>query len=165
MIAVFDVDYKDKQAQCACLLIEDWQAITYKTYKVVIDNVADYESGSFYKRELPCLLQTLSQISEPIDCIVVDSYVTLGEKKGLGAYLYEELPFRIPIIGVAKTKFLSADDVELLRGESVKPLYITSLGIEQQEARLLIEQMAGEYRLPFILKEADRICRIWDTDI
>lgn len=162
MIAVFDVDYRDKQAQCACLLIDNWQATTYKAYKVVIDNIADYESGSFYKRELPCLLQTIAQISEPIDCIVVDSYVTLGDKKGLGAYLYEELPSKIPIIGVAKTKFLSANDVELLRGESVKPLYITSLGIEQQEAKSLIEQMAGEYRLPFILKEADRICRIWE---
>ncbi len=162
MIAVFDVDYRDKQAQCACLLIDNWQATAYKAYKVVIDNIADYESGSFYKRELPCLLQTIAQISEPIDCIVVDSYVTLGDKKGLGAYLYEELPSKIPIIGVAKTKFLSANDVELLRGESVKPLYITSLGIEQQEAKSLIEQMAGEYRLPFILKEADRICRIWE---
>ena len=161
MIAIFDVDYKESQAQCACLLIENWDSLDYKTYKVLIDNVAEYESGSFYKRELPCILQTLNTVSETLDFIVIDGYVTLGEKKGLGAYLYEHLDVKIPIIGVAKTKFLSADSIELIRGDSIKPLFITSLGIENSLSKLYIESMKGDFRIPFILKEADRICRIW----
>lgn len=162
MIAIFDVDYKESQAQCACLLIENWDSLDYKTYKVLIDNVAEYESGSFYKRELPCILQTLNTVSETLDFIVIDGYVTLGEKKGLGAYLYEHLDVKIPIIGVAKTKFLSADSIELIRGDSIKPLFITSLGIENSLSKLYIESMKGDFRIPFILKEADRICRIWE---
>jgi len=81
MIAVFDVDYKDTQAQCACLLIENWDSLDYKTYKVLINDIADYESGSFYKRELPCILQALDSVSETLDYIIIDGYVTLGEKK------------------------------------------------------------------------------------
>ncbi len=162
MIAVFDVDYKDTQAQCACLLIENWDSLDYKTYKVLINDIADYESGSFYKRELPCILQALDSVSETLDYIIIDGYVTLGEKKGLGAYLYEHLDIQIPIIGVAKTKFLSADSIELIRGSSIKPLYITSIGIDSMLSKLYIEKMAGDFRIPFILKEADRICRIWE---
>lgn len=162
MIAIFDVDYKEIQAQCACLLIENWDSLDYKTYKVLIEDVADYESGSFYKRELPCILQTLNSVSETLDFIVIDGYVTLGEKKGLGAYLYERLDIKIPIIGVAKTKFLSADSIELIRGSSIKPLYITSLGIDNSVSKLYIESMSGDFRIPFMLKEADRICRIWE---
>jgi deoxyribonuclease V len=162
MIAIFDVDYKETQAQCACLLIENWDSLVYKTYKVLIDDVAEYESGSFYKRELPCILQTLNSILETLDFIVIDGYVTLGEKKGLGAYLYEHLDVKIPIIGVAKTKFLSADSIELTRGSSAKPLYITSLGIENTVSKSHIESMQGDFRIPFVLKEADRICRIWE---
>ncbi|MES2519769.1 MAG: endonuclease V [Bacteroidota bacterium] len=162
MIAIFDVDYKETRAQCACLLIENWDSLDYKTYKVLIDDIADYESGSFYKRELPCILQTLNSVSETLDFIVIDGYVTLGEKKGLGAYLYEHLDIKIPIIGVAKTKFLSADSIELIRGKSIKPLYITSLGIENLVSKSYIKSMQGDFRIPFILKEADRICRIWE---
>jgi deoxyribonuclease V len=162
MIAIFDVDYKETQAQCACLLIEDWDSLDYKIYKVLIDDVADYESGSFYKRELPCIVQALNSVSETLDFIVIDGYVTLGEKKGLGVYLYEYLEVKIPIIGVAKTKFLSADSIELTRGSSVKPLYITSIGIDNSVSKSYIENMKGDFRIPFILKEADRICRIWE---
>jgi deoxyribonuclease V len=128
----------------------------------LIDNVVDYESGSFYKRELPCILQTLNSISETLDFIVIDGYVTLGEKKGLGAYLYEHLDIKIPIIGVDKTKFLSADSTELIRGSSIKPLYITSLGIDSSVSKSYIDSMTGDFRIPFILKEADRICRFWE---
>jgi deoxyribonuclease V len=161
MIAIFDVDYQETQAQCACLVIENWNDTVYKTYTKTIDGIAEYESGSFYKRELPCILETFALIEEKIDLIVIDGYVNLGEKKGLGHYLYEALAQQIPIIGVAKTKFLSANALELLRGESKNPLYITSEGIDNEIVRQYIASMNGDYRIPFVLKEVDRICRIW----
>jgi deoxyribonuclease V len=38
----------------------------------------DYESGQFYKRELPCIQALLAQITEHIDMIIIDDMCILG---------------------------------------------------------------------------------------
>lgn len=166
MIAAFDIDYQDPKAQAAALLFEKWESETpYSTYRLAIDEIAPYESGSFYKRELPCITTLLKNIQEEINTIVVDGYVWLDEHKkaGMGAYLFQYLNEKIPVIGVAKNKFKAPNPftVEVLRGDSKKPLYITAAGIETSQAAVFIKNMHGDFRLPDLLKKVDMLCRDW----
>ena len=79
---------------------------------------------------------------------------------GLGAYLYEALNKEIKIIGVAKSEFRDIlSDTYLYRGESKKPLYITSAGVDLEVAKGFVSIMHGKYRFPTLLKEVDRLCR------
>jgi deoxyribonuclease V len=98
--------------------------------------------------------------------IVVDSYVWLGldaENKqipGLGAHLYEALGNTIPVVGVAKTRFAAASPViEVLRGSSQTPLYVSAVGIELSEVAPSVRNMAGEFRIPEALKLVDKLSR------
>lgn len=166
MLLAIDVYYFQDQANVAGVLFNDWS--DGQPQQVVVERctqVAAYESGQFYKRELPCILQLLSVITEPIDYIIVDGYVTLGAEKkaGLGMHLYQALLAQsktIPIIGVAKTQFAGTPvECEVLRGQSHQPLYVTVADIELEQAKLAIKRMHGNYRLPTLLKEVDRLCR------
>jgi len=164
MILAIDVDYREDKAFIAGVLFQNWNDTkAKKIVTTILESIEPYQSGQFYKRELPCILALLEKIKETkLDCIVVDSYVYLGEnKKGLGAYLYEALDKKIPIIGVAKSPFRDAplESNYIYRGKSKKPLYITSIGIDQEEAKKYILQMYGDFRIPMLLKETDRVCR------
>lgn len=160
---VLDVDYNEnKNAIVACLGFENWNdaKATYANTHF-IEPIEPYEAGSFYKRELPCLLEALKGLDD-IECVVVDGYVWLGEPThaGLGMYLYNALDKKIPIIGVAKNFFTNTPkECELLRGESKKPLYITAVGMELEEAKEAVLAMHGKYRFPTLLKEVDGVCR------
>ena len=72
MILVVDVAYKDNSAQVAGVLLESWEScISTNQYIIHIQNIAEYESGQFYKRELPCILALLDVVKEKIEFIVV----------------------------------------------------------------------------------------------
>ena len=165
MILAFDTYYFDQKAKTICLEFAEWnEDKNFKVHSEIIDNVEEYIPGEFYKRELPCILSLLKQIDlSTIEVIVVDGFVYLNDenKYGLGGYLYEKLNKQIPIIGVAKTNFASIEKNKkaLYRGESKKPLYITSIGIDLDEAYKKVESMAGEYRFPTLLKELDRLTK------
>lgn len=165
MILAFDTYYFDQKAKTICLEFAEWnEDKNFKIHSETIDNVEEYIPGEFYKRELPCILSLLKQIDlSTIEVIVVDGFVYLDDenKYGLGGYLYEKLNKEIPIIGVAKTNFASIEKNKkaLFRGDSKKPLYITSIGIDLDEAYKKVESMAGEYRFPTLLKELDRLTK------
>lgn len=165
MILAFDTYYFDQKAKTVCLEFSEWnESKNFKVYTEIIDNVEEYIPGEFYKRELPCILSLLNQIDlSVVKAIVVDGFVYLNDDKkyGLGGYLYEKLNKEIPIIGVAKTNFASIEKNKkaLFRGDSKKPLYITSIGIDLDEAFSHVEQMDGEYRMPTLLKELDRLTK------
>lgn len=163
MIACFDVHYREDHAQVAAVLFQDWMdEVAYKTYTIQTPLAGEYEPGQFYKRELPVIQAILEVIEEPLDFLVVDSYVFLGEERpGLGAYLYEALERKIPVIGVAKTHFRAAEPVEqaILRGQSAKPLFVTSLGFPTDWAAGRVQKMAGAYRLPDLIKLADQLSK------
>ena len=163
MIACFDVHYRADFAQAAAVVLSDWRdAKAVRTYVIQTPLAGEYEPGQFYKRELPVLLELLARIEEPLTYLVVDSYVYLSQNRpGLGAYLYEAVDKKIPVIGVAKTHFRAAEAVEesLLRGESSKPLFITSVGCETAWAAARITDMAGPYRMPDMLKLADQLSK------
>lgn len=165
MILAFDTYYFDNKAKTVCLEFNNWnEDKNFKIHSEIIDNVSEYIPGEFYRRELPCIISLLNQIDlENIEAIVVDGFVYLDDKKkyGLGGYLYEKLNKQIPIIGVAKTNFASIEKNKkpLFRGDSIKPLFITSIGIDLQDAFQKVESMAGEFRMPTLLKELDRLTK------
>lgn len=165
MILVFDTYYFDNKAKTVCLAFKDWnEENDFQAYSEVIYDVEEYVSGEFYKRELPCILSLLSQIDlAEVKFIIIDGFVFLDDenKFGLGAYLYEKLNKKIPIIGVAKKDFATIEKnrKELYRGKSKNPLFITSIGIDLKLASKKIEEMNGNYRIPTLLKEVDRLTK------
>jgi deoxyribonuclease V len=165
MILAFDTYYFDDKAKTVCLLFSDWtDKEPLAIFTEIIDSNNDYVSGEFYKRELPCIISLLNKINiKEVSFIVLDGYVFLDDldKYGLGGYLYDELKKAIPIIGVAKNNFIKLENnkKEVYRGESVKPLYVTSVGIERDEAAKKILSMYGNYRIPAILKLLDALTK------
>jgi deoxyribonuclease V len=165
-IAFLDVDYKETGARAACVLIETWEAGSPDSTRVLdIETVAPYESGNFYRRELPCLLAVLRQLPSLPETVAVDGYVWLspGDRPGLGAHLYEALGRVIPVVGIAKTAFAGAEScagvVRVLRGASRNPLFVTAVGIEPEVAAQCVRRMAGKHRIPDIVRIADQLSR------
>lgn len=166
MIYCFDTHYKDNYANTAVIGIENWNS-EFSDFELteVTHNINDYESGAFYKRELPCLLSIIKKINLDYtkDILVIDGYVVLDDKGklGLGGHLFNELKGEIPVIGVAKNNFHTLNKLkkEVFRGKSKKPLYITALGIDLNQATKHILNMYGEFRIPIILKVVDQKSR------
>lgn len=165
MILAFDTHYFDNKAKTVCVAFESWtNSAKYEIYSEILDNIEDYISGEFYKRELPCILSLYKKLSlEYVEAIIIDGFVFLDdfERLGLGGHLYKSLNSKIPIIGVAKTNFatIEKDKRELLRGKSINPLYITAIGVDLDKATELINKMDGENRIPTTLKKLDTLTK------
>lgn len=166
MIYCLDTYYFEDKANTACVGIEEWtsETIAFETNQV-ITGIAEYESGSFYKRELPCLTSILETINLDVenDIIVIDGYVVLDDngKLSLGGYLFEALNGKIPVVGVAKNNFIDLVKLKrpVYRGESKKPLFVTAKGMDVSETAACIKSMHGDFRFPTILKKADQRSR------
>lgn len=159
-----DVHYLgDGRAVAAGVAFADWKSdVIARTDVVGLGSAQPYEPGDFFKRELPCLLALLDRFQEMPATIVIDGYVTLGvdQRDGLGARLFSALHEQVPVIGVAKRRFVGTPaEAEVLRGKSKRPLYVTSRGIALDDAKRLIRHMHGPNRLPTLLVAADRACR------
>jgi deoxyribonuclease V len=163
MILAVDVDYRDRGAFIAGVAFENWQDAGEKSvFRSRLDEIEDYMPGQFYRRELPCILKLIEEHQLVPDLIVIDGFVYLDgrSRPGLGKHLYDALQGKISVVGVAKRPFNDiAQECELYRGASKKPLYITSVGIPLSEAKAYIKSMHGEYRIPALLKKADRISK------
>jgi len=162
LILAVDVQYKANVGYVAGVSFNDWtDDVPANVYASIVDDVGDYVSGQFYKRELPCILGLLKEHQLEPDTIVVDGYVFLDgdTRPGLGKYLYDALT-ETQVIGVAKKPFSEIKTMhEILRGKSNNPLYVTSVGQEFPIAKSHIESMYGEFRIPALLKLADKQCR------
>lgn len=168
MIVCIDVDYRDRPdgttaAVAAGVVLSSFDASRAVTERVChIDEVAAYVPGQFYERELPCVLALLDTIALAITAIVIDGYVILDAagSHGLGGYLHEALGGRIAVIGVAKTPFRGDPPaIEVYRGGSKRPLFVTALGVEPRVAAEQVASMHGQHRFPTMLKRVDRLCR------
>lgn len=165
MILAFDTYYFDDKAKTVCLAFHNWEdAEEAAVYTQLLKDIADYEPGEFYKRELPCILSLVQEIDlSEVETIVIDGFVQLDDegRLGLGGHLYEKLDQKIPVIGVAKTNFATIQQLKrpLLRGESKNPLYITAIGMDVDEATVNIHNMHGEFRMPTLLKRLDGLTR------
>jgi deoxyribonuclease V len=164
MQLIVDVHYKDNDyAVAAGIAFTDWTSDRIEEkYTIKVDNIAPYKPGSFFERELPCIMALINRIGTKPNVIIIDGYVNLGseEKDGLGAHLYNALESKIPVIGIAKNRFADTPKkYEVYRGKSKQPLFVTSKGINYNIAKEMIENMHGENRLPTLLKAVDRECR------
>lgn len=166
MIYAFDTYYFEDYARTVCIAFKSWNSEAET--EIFTENTAitsDYESGAFYKRELPCILSLLKNIElKDGDLIIVDGYVTLNNegKIGLGGHLFEELSGKFPVIGIAKNGFNEPDDERrsVYRGESKTPLFLTARGIDVDEVKVKVEQMLGSFRIPTLLKKLDQLSRL-----
>ena len=163
MLAAVDVHYRDDgTANAAVVVFAAWPAgEPIETRVASFDEVADYVPGQFFRRELPCILPLLLEAHEEhrLTTIVVDGYVQLADgKPGLGMHLHEALPEPIEIVGVAKSPFQGAPAEPVLRGVSKRPLYVTSTG-DALLAAEAVQSMAGESRIPTLLKLVDQLAR------
>ncbi|AZA80123.1 endonuclease V [Chryseobacterium sp. G0186] len=165
MIYAFDTYYYEDYANTVCIAFDEWTS--NQEIEIFIEQTAvnsEYESGAFYKRELPCILSLLNKIVlKEEDIIIVDGYVTLDNdgKVGLGGHLYEALDGKYPIVGIAKNEFTTPDlqRRSVFRGESKTPLFVTAKGIDVDDAKRHVEQMDGPYRMPTLLKKLDQLSR------
>ncbi len=164
MYLAVDVQYKGPDsATAAGVLFSAWESeAAVDVLTVRLDAVEPYEPGAFYKRELPCILALLAKIDRRLDAIIIDGFVTLGSDRrpGLGMHLYRALDEQVPIIGVAKNAFPDTPtETRVYRGDSRRPLFVTSAGIEMERARSIVQSMHGTGRIPTLLKLADQACR------
>ncbi|RED83234.1 endonuclease V [Cohnella phaseoli] len=162
MIIAVDVYYEENRAKSVGVIFQRWE--DSKPLEVITsytETPHEYETGFFYKRELPCIqeLLKLTDINQ-IHTLVVDGYVYLDneQKPGLGHYVYTNYLGEIPVIGVAKNAFHNNEALvrKIYRGSSSKPLYITAVGMELGIAAEHIQSMYGEYRFPHLLKLLDK---------
>ena len=166
MIAAFDVHYPgDGSAQAAAVVFEKFSdAEPLRIYRKKIVKTEEYRPGLFHKREMPCILNLYSEIEEPIDTVIIDGFVFLGDSPGLGKHLSDSLGPGIAVIGVAKTFFEGSHPVEANRGKSRRPLFITTHGLGPETARESIVSMHGGYRIPTLLKLVDRLSKMQDRN-
>lgn len=163
-IACLDVAYGSTAAAVACVMVRSWDASGADRIEVRrFDGPAErYEPGAFYRRELPLLRSVISGFEEMIEVIVVDGYVWLDAdgQPGLGGHLFAGLGCRVPVIGVAKTRYLNDTwSTPVLRGASRRPLFVTSAGVDGKTAAECVRRMDGSHRIPTILALADRAAR------
>ena len=165
-VVIIDADYLEDQrkghvAGVVCNSPLDDHA--QKVVTAVVDGIGEYIPGQFYKRELKCAEAILRQLNlVRIDMIIVDGYADFGtEARSLGAHVYEE--YKLPVVGIAKNrlKLCVLEGTEVYRGESLSPLYVTAKGIEQDVAKDMVRRMVGPYRIPDLVKLADKYARDW----
>ena len=162
-IGCLDVQYRDPDAVAGCVVVGSWSAKTVVSEDIErISGIKPYEPGQFYRRELPCLLAVLKRIQCIPGVLVVDGYVYLDEEQrpGLGAKLYAALDRAVCVVGVAKKRFAGATNaIEVYRGGSASPLFVTAAGMSVERAAESVGSMHGAHRLPMAIRRVDRICR------
>ena len=171
-----DSYYKDDVCNTSLIVFNEKDDVTIYKDTIYTKVTSDYIPGEFYKRELPGIKKILKKFIEEqpelwdqIHAVIVDSYVTLkvGDKEwdGLGAYVHKFL-YKIEqpkiVYGVAKSKFGDCDKIsdKVLRGKSKTPLYVQTTAAPHVAA-YQVAKMHGKYRIPTMLKEVDRLSRIF----
>ncbi|MEO3406500.1 endonuclease V [Mucilaginibacter sp. CAU 1740] len=160
MLLAIDVYYMEDRAKAVGVLFNWPNEQPVQIVTEYFTGIEEYISGEFYRRELPCILKLLKQVDlQTLDAVIVDGYIYINNEGGfgLGGKLYEALDKQVPVIGVAKTSFMSNKDtiIEVKRGESDNPLYVSAIGIPLNEAAQNVKNMKGPYRMPSILKLMD----------
>jgi len=163
-VLAMDVAYGDTgEAYAAGVGFDGFDAQTSRWEGgVLLPTTAPYEPGAFYRRELPCLMaviQTARTAGFSPDVLLVDGYASFGipGRMALGEHLVRETG--LPSVGIAKTAFFGALHREVLRGGSVQPLYVSSVGIDLADAVDAVRRMHGPHRLPEMIGRVDRAAR------
>lgn len=168
-IALVDVHYDGdgtkpgESARAACVFVHDWaDSAPAHEWTSVVTDVLPYRPGHFFERELPCVTQVLAGAPGRLTTIVVDGYVVLDKAgaPGLGAHVFEYFGARIPVVGIAKHSYRSSDfAVPVVRGQSKRPLFVTALGMQVEDAARNVQHMHGANRIPTLCARVDHLCR------
>lgn len=162
-VGFLDVDYwpEDRGARAALVVASGWGAAApYAEWTEDLDAVAPYVPGRFADRELPCLRAVLDRCFLRPDVLVVDGNAWNGpDEPGLGAHLWRALGQRVPVVGVAKSRFRGASALPVRRGDSERPLWVTAAGMDPAEAAAQVAAMAGPHRIPRLLRRVDSLAR------
>ncbi|MDX1999176.1 MAG: endonuclease V [Thermoanaerobaculia bacterium] len=165
MIGFVDVGYDETngRARAGLVIARGWtEAVPVREVVVIVEGLAPYQPGEFYRRELPPLLAVLGSLPELPQVVVVDGFVWLdGDgKAGLGAHLHRALEGKAAVVGVAKTWFQGAGAAcEVYRGNSKRPLFVSAVGLELDQAADAVQAMAGSHRVPSLIRWADQLSR------
>lgn len=163
MKAALDVHYDSDRAVAACVVFRKWRDSTpAELIRTILPVARQYHAGRFYERELPCLLSVLQETDQNFETIIIDGFVHLRSEvgKGLGVHLAESLSYPVTVIGVAKKALKVAERyVQIHRGSSSKPLYISAIGCSLDYAARSVKSMHGQYRIPTLLKIVDQHAR------
>jgi deoxyribonuclease V len=156
-----DVYYPETGGATAALVVAERPTFARISEEHVITQgtAMPYKPGAFFERELPPLRAVLLQTTA-LDLLIIDGYVTLDPagRPGLGHHVRSATG--LPVIGVAKTAFQPATHaIEVYRGSSRRPLYVTADGPAVADAADLVRTMAGPHRLPDALKRVDTLSR------
>jgi hypothetical protein len=76
--------------------------------------------------------------------------------QGAGERASRDAEFGILVTAVAKSRFQA---VPVVRGSSVRPLFVTAAGMPAADAADLVWHTAGRYRSPNALRRADTLAR------
>lgn len=164
MILAIDVYYLEKGAKAVGALFEWDDTAPRQIIIEFIDEAAEYVPGEFYKRELPCIEALINKIGlDFIDVIIIDGHIYTDNNGtyGLGGKTFELINNRLPVIGVAKRPFYANKEtvIEVYRGGSKNPLYVSAIGMDTAQAAEKIKTMHGGYRIPDILKKLDSVTK------
>ncbi|WP_460220376.1 endonuclease V [Psychroserpens sp. MEBiC05023] len=165
MYLALDVHYKTNHAKSVGItFLSTNDQVPQNVFIEMIEDVAVYQPGEFYKRELPCLLKVISKIDlNTITAIIVDGHVYVDNhgQFGLGGHLYDAIDKKVPVIGVAKREFHANKETvkDIFRGTSNNPLHISAIGMDLEIAAQCIQEMHGDHRHPTLLKFLDAVTK------
>lgn len=158
-----DVHFDGEGAVAAAVAFDEWDAPeASRTYTSRIVHVEKAVRGEPDLRELPCLLQLLSEHALEPELILIDGFVHLDaqETPGLGRHLYQALGGRSAVIGVSKTARPELPaQFEVAREEEARPVIVTCVGIDLGAAKARLRAMHGKRRVPTLLKQVARIAK------
>jgi deoxyribonuclease V len=167
VIACVDADYRADGVTTACVGFDAWTDATARIEVVLRSRepAAPYQPGAFFERELPYVLAVLDRMPA-LDTVIVDGYVWLGpDRPGLGWHLHAARA-GLSVVGVAKTRFDGAETarptsmmIEVIRGTSTRPLFVTAIGIDPALAADHVRAMHGDHRIPTLLGLVDGLAR------
>jgi deoxyribonuclease V len=161
VLCAVDVHYESERARAACTAFDDWNSAEPAREMTIVTPPGDpYVPGEFFRRELPPVLAVLRALDVTPAVVVIDGHVWLDahDRPGFGARLHRVLG-GTAVVGVAKTRYRDAPGAQVLRGRSAKPLFVSAIGLELEEAAEGIRRMHGDHRIPTLLKHADRLAR------
>jgi deoxyribonuclease V len=157
-----DVKYNKGKATVGCVLVDELcDKIPKAAFTIETDVTAPYMPGQFYIREMPPLIKAVEMSGKELRVLVIDGYVWLDKgKPGLGAHLYEHFKGRYLVIGIAKRPFTgNRAAIEVFRGESRRPLWVTSMGMDAHVASDIVSKLPGKFRIPSMVKRADQLSK------
>lgn len=163
MKLVVAVHLDGSQATASAVAFEAWDAAeATRTYVSTIAHVEKAERGALDLRQLPCMLQLLSEHKLEPELILFEGFVHLDadDTPGLGQHLFQALGGKVPVVGVSKKSLPGlSSQFEVMREDEAPPLVVTSAGLDIGAAKVRLRSMHGRKRVPTLLKLAARLAK------